>query len=85
MEAQEVHLPLHSQIPNFYSPSTYNPRLKEGMVFALEPMVNQGDFRVKVMDDGWTAVTCDGKPSAHFEHTIAVTGKDPLILSICNN
>jgi len=69
------------QIPNFYSPSAYNPRLKEGMVLALEPMVNQGTFRVKVLDDGWTAVTKDGRLSAHFEHTIAVTRNGPWILS----
>ncbi len=69
------------QIPNFYTPSSYNPRLKEGMVFALEPMVNQGTYRVKVLEDGWTAVTRDGKLSAHFEHTIAITDNGPWILS----
>lgn len=69
------------QIPNFYSPAAYNPRLKAGMVFALEPMVNQATHRVKVLDDGWTAVTNDGKLSAHFEHTIAVTDEGPWILS----
>lgn len=73
------------QIPNFYTPSAYNPRLKEGMVFALEPMVNQGTYRVKVLEDGWTAVTRDGKLSAHFEHTIAVTGNGPWILSRLDN
>jgi len=69
------------QIPNFCAPSNYNPRLKEGMVLALEPMVNQGTYRVKVLDDGWTAVTRDGKLSAHFEHTVAVTANGPWILS----
>lgn len=69
------------QIPNFYSPGTYNPRLEEGMVFALEPMVNQGTYQVKILEDGWTAVTKDGKLSAHFEHTIAITSKAPWILS----
>lgn len=69
------------QVPNFYTPSSYNPRLKSGMVFALEPMVNQGTSKVRVLDDGWTAVTDDGKLSAHFEHTIAVTDNGPLILS----
>ena len=69
------------QIPNFYTPSAYNPRLKEGMVFALEPMVNQGTYRVKVLEDGWTAVARDGKLSAHFEHTIAITSNGPWILS----
>ncbi len=69
------------QIPNFHSPQSHNPRLKEGMVFAIEPMVNQGLYDVKVLSDGWTAVTRDGKPSAHFEHTVAVTSGDPWILS----
>jgi len=69
------------QIPNFCAPSSYNPRLKEGMVLALEPMVNQGTYRVKICDDGWTAVTRDGKLSAHFEHTVAVTRTGPWILS----
>jgi len=69
------------QIPNFYSPAAFNPRLKEGMVLALEPMVNQGTFRVRVLRDGWTAVTQDGKLSAHYEHTVAVTARGPWILS----
>lgn len=73
------------QIPNFYTPSAYNPRLKEGMVFALEPMVNQGTYKVKILDDGWTAVTKDGKLSAHFEHTIAITSNGPWILSRFEN
>ena len=69
------------QIPNFYTPAAYNPRLKPGMVFALEPMVNQGTYKVKILEDGWTAVTRDEKLSAHFEHTIAVTSNGPFILS----
>ncbi len=69
------------QIANFYSPAAFNPRLKEGMVLALEPMVNQGTFKVRVLSDGWTAVTGDGKLSAHYEHTIAITAKGPWILS----
>lgn len=69
------------QIANFYSPSAFNPRLKGGMVLALEPMVNQGTFKVRVLSDGWTAVTQDGKLSAHYEHTIAVTAAGPWILS----
>lgn len=73
------------QIPNFYSPSAYNPRLKEGMVLALEPMVNQGTYRVKILEDGWTAITKDGKLSAHFEHTVAITGNGPWILSRIEN
>jgi methionyl aminopeptidase len=69
------------QIPNFYTPAAYNPRLKAGMVFSLEPMVNQGTFKVKILQDGWTAVTRDEKLSAHFEHTIAITSDGPFILS----
>ena len=69
------------QIPNFYSPAAFNPRLKEGMVLALEPMVNQGTFKVRVLRDGWTAVTQDGRLSAHYEHSVAVTADGPWILS----
>jgi methionyl aminopeptidase len=68
------------QIPNFGKPN-FGPRLKEGMVLALEPMVNIGSYEVKILDDGWTAVTADGSRSAHFEHSIAVTKDGPLILS----
>jgi len=67
-------------IPNFGSPGT-GFRLKAGMVLAIETMVNLGDWRVKLLNDGWTAVTADRKPSAHFEHTIAVTDKRPEILT----
>jgi len=69
------------QIPNFGKPGT-GDRLKAGMVFALEPMVNAGDWRVKVLGDGWTVVTADGRRSAHFEHSIAVTESGPDILSL---
>lgn len=69
------------QIPNFYSPGSFNPRLKSGMVFALEPMVNEGGVDIKVLKDGWTAVTKDRKLSAHFEHSIAITHNGPWILS----
>ena len=69
------------QIPNFGKPGN-GLRLKPGMVFALEPMINQGDYGVKVLSDGWTAVTVDGKLSAHFEHTIAITRSGPSILSL---
>ena len=68
------------QIPNFGSPHQ-GPRLEEGMVFALEPMVNEGTYEVKILSDGWTVITADGKRSAHFEHTIAVTDGDPEILT----
>jgi methionyl aminopeptidase len=69
------------QIPNFGSPHQ-GPRLERGMIFALEPMVNEGTYEVKILSDGWTVVTADGKRSAHFEHTIAITDGGPEILSI---
>lgn len=68
------------QIPNFGPPGR-GPRLKEGMVLAIEPMVNMGRPAVRVLADRWTAVTADGSLSAHFEHTIAVTKEGPVILS----
>jgi methionyl aminopeptidase len=68
------------QIPNFGKPG-FGPRLREGMVLCLEPMVNVGTYKVKILDDGWTAVTADGSRSAHFEHSVAVTKDGPLILS----
>jgi methionyl aminopeptidase len=70
------------QVPNFVTPDYGTRRLEEGMVIALEPMVNIGSSRVKVLSDGWTAVTVDGSLSAHFEHSIAVTGDGPDILSL---
>ena len=68
------------QIPNYGEPGR-GPRLTEGMVLAIEPMVNAGKPAVKVLSDGWTAVTRDGSLSAHFEHTVAVTDGAPLILT----
>ncbi len=68
------------QIPNFGKPG-FGPRLQEGMVLCLEPMVNVGTYKVKILDDGWTAVTADGSRSAHFEHSIAITKEGPIILS----
>ena len=59
------------QIPNYGAPGT-GPVLKEGMVLAIEPMVNMGTFKVEVLEDNWTAVTADNKPSVHFEHTVVV-------------
>ncbi|MBW2184601.1 MAG: type I methionyl aminopeptidase [Deltaproteobacteria bacterium] len=70
------------QIPNFGTPVP-NPRLQEGMVFALEPMINEGTYEVKLLPDGWTAATADGKLSAHFEHVIAINGDGPIVLSEC--
>ncbi|RJP20129.1 MAG: type I methionyl aminopeptidase [Candidatus Abyssobacteria bacterium SURF_5] len=69
------------QIPNFGRPHL-GPRLQAGMVLAIEPMVNAGSYEVRVLDDGWTAVTKDGRPSAHFEHSIAVTKGEAEILSL---
>ncbi len=69
------------QVPNFGRPGE-GPLLKEGMVLAIEPMVNSGSFEIKVLEDEWTVVTCDGSLSAHFEHTIAVTENGALILTI---
>lgn len=68
------------QIPNYKGPG-WNPRLQAGMALALEPMVNEGTWRIKLLDDEWTAVTADGKLSAHFEHSIAITDNGPMILS----
>jgi methionyl aminopeptidase len=68
------------QVPNYGEPGR-GPRLTEGMVLAIEPMVNAGKAAVKVLADGWTAVTRDGSLSAHFEHTVAVTADGPWILT----
>ena len=68
------------QVPNYGEPGR-GPRLTEGMVLAIEPMVNAGKPAVKVLADGWTAVTRDGSLSAHFEHTVAVTADGPWILT----
>ncbi len=68
------------QVPNFGSPGQ-GPRLKPGTTLAIEPMVNIGISHTVVLDDGWTAVTLDRKPSAHFEHTVAVTEAGPEILT----
>ena len=68
------------QVPNYGEPG-HGPRLAEGMVLAIEPMVNAGKPAVKVLADGWTAVTRDNSLSAHFEHTVAVTAGEPWILT----
>ena len=67
------------QVPNYFSGP--KPRLKSGMVIAIEPMVNQGTHEVDVLADGWTAVTRDRKLSAHFEHSVAITDGEPIVLS----
>lgn len=68
------------QVPNFDIGQS-GPRLKTGMVLALEPMVNMGGHKVRVLEDGWTAVTADGRPSAHFEHSVVVREDGGEILS----
>ncbi|MBM4167948.1 MAG: type I methionyl aminopeptidase [Ignavibacteria bacterium] len=68
------------QIPNFGKAGT-GMKLKEGMTLAVEPMVNLGDWRVRVAADGWTVITEDGSPSAHFEHTVAIVDGKPEILT----
>jgi len=69
------------QIPNYIDKKNENPRLKEGMVLAVEPMVNAGGPEAVVLKDKWTAVTKDGSNSAHFEHCVAVTGNGPWVLT----
>jgi len=71
------------QIPN-YGEAGRGARLAEGMVLAIEPMINLGRPAVKILDDGWTAVTRDGSLSAHFEHTVSVTTSGPVILTALN-
>ena len=68
------------QVPNFGDPGR-GPQLKPGMVLAIEPMVTMGSWEVRILDDGWTAVTRDGSLAAHFEHTIAVTEAGPEVLT----
>jgi methionyl aminopeptidase len=69
------------QVPNYVDRRNENPRLKPGMVLAVEPMVNAGRPEAKVLKDRWTAVTRDGSNSAHFEHSIAVTENGPWVLT----
>ncbi len=75
-----THLHEKPDVPNWGVKGT-GPLLKESMTIAIEPMVNLGTYKVKVLSDGWTVVTADGKLSAHFEHTIAITSNGPDILS----
>ena len=75
---QEMHE--DPQVPH-YGPAGKGPRLKEGMVITIEPMLNVGTYHAKVDDDGWTARTRDGKLSAQYEHTIAITSDGPVILT----
>lgn len=68
------------EVPNYGAPGM-GPELKPGMCLAIEPMVNAGMYEVYTLDDGWTVVTLDGRPSAHFEHTVAITENGPVILT----
>lgn len=68
-------------VPNYGTPGR-GVRLTAGMTIAIEPMVNQGNFKVRVLNDGWTTKTVDGGLSAHFEHTVAITEKGPVILTL---
>jgi methionyl aminopeptidase len=76
---REMHEDPH--IPNFGKPGK-GPRLSPGMVLAIEPMVNLGDYEVKQLNNMWTVITKDHRPSAHFEHTVAITEEGPQILTI---
>ena len=68
------------QIPNYGKPGK-GPKIKKGYVFAVEPMINLGGQHTKTLKDGWTVVTVDGQPSAHAEHTIAITEQGPEVLT----
>jgi methionyl aminopeptidase len=69
------------QVPNYW-PGSPGPKLKAGMVFAVEPMVNVGTYETYVLDDEWSVMTEDGELSAHFEHTIAVTENGPEVFTL---
>ena len=83
MVGHGVGLSMHEepQIPNFGRPNS-GERIRPGMTLAIEPMVNLGGYRTRTLADGWTIVTADGSPSAHFEHTVLITEKGPEILTI---
>ena len=70
-------------VPNYGTPGR-GVRLLPGMTIAIEPMINEGTFEVRVLDDKWTTVTNDGKLSAHFEHTVAITPDGPKIMTLCD-
>jgi len=78
---KQMHEP--PQIPN-YRTKERGDRLASGMTLAIEPMVNEGGFAVKLMENKWTVITSDGSLSAHYENTIAVTDSDPVILTLCD-
>ncbi|MDD4006782.1 MAG: type I methionyl aminopeptidase [Sphaerochaetaceae bacterium] len=68
-------------VPNFVSPFAQNLKLREGLVIAIEPMINMGTHKINTLHDGWTVVTADRKPSAHFEHTIGITKNGVEVLT----
>ncbi|MBN1437557.1 MAG: type I methionyl aminopeptidase [Sedimentisphaerales bacterium] len=80
------HMHEDPKVPNFVSSElrANDLLLRKGMVLAIEPMVNMGTWRVKVLKDGWTVVTADGKPSAHFEHTVAITNDGAQALTVAD-
>ena len=69
------------QIPNYGKPGR-GPRLVAGMVLAIEPMITQGSYEVEVLSDNWTAVTADGKLSAHYENTVVITDGEPELITL---
>ena len=75
------HMHEDPQIPNYGKPGK-GPKIRTGYVFAVEPMINVGSHHTKTLEDGWTVVTLDGQPSAHVEHTIAVTEEGPEVLTL---
>lgn len=79
-----VGLDLHEdpEVPNYRALTLPNPRIREGMTFAIEPMINFGKKDIIDMEDGWTVCTADGLPSAHFEHTVAITSNGLEILTL---
>jgi methionyl aminopeptidase len=83
MVGHGVGLSMHEepQIPNFGRKGT-GDKIKPGMTLAIEPMVNLGGYKTKTLGDGWTVVTADGSPSAHFEHTVLTGDRGPEILTI---
>ena len=70
------------EVPNYVQRGVTSPRIREGMVLAIEPMVNEGDWPVRILEDGWTAGTRDSSLSAHFEHSVAITENGPEDLTI---
>jgi len=76
---KDLHEP--PQVPNF-GPAGHGVELQPGLVLAIEPMVNAGGWKTRMLDDGWTVVTEDGALSCHFEHTVAVTEDGPVVLTV---